>query len=130
MTTGGAMWWLTLGLGLVVALIAVILLQIFYRLVRRIEAGSEAIWETGKKVARNTATTWMLHQTTVRLDGLTEEALRHDAFLDEALGAAGAGNGEAPAPAAPTAETAGEAQAAGEAGEAQAAGEAGEGGGA
>ena len=127
MTTGGAMWWLTLGLGLVVALIAVILLQIFYRLVRRIEAGSEAIWETGKKVARNTATTWMLHQTTVRLDGLTEEALRHDAFLDEALGASGAGNGEAPAPAAPTAGatggTTGEAQAAGEAGEAAEGGE-------
>ena len=115
MTTGGAMWWLTLGLGLVVALIAVVLLQIFYRLVRRIEAGSEAIWETGKKVARNTATTWMLHQTTVRLDGLTEEALRHDAFLDEALGAAGAGNGEAPAPAASTTGATGEAQAAGEA---------------
>lgn len=124
MTTGGAMWWLTLGLGLVVALIAVVLLQIFYRLVRRIEAGSEAIWETGKKVARNTATTWMLHQTTVRLDGLTEEALRHDAFLDEALGAAGAGNGEAPAPAAPTTGATGEAQAAGEAGEAAEGGEA------
>lgn len=98
-----ALWWLTLGLGLAVALIAVVLLQIFYRLVRRIEAGSEAIWETGKKVARNTATTWMLHQTTVRLDSLTDEALRHDAFLDEALAASGAdaaaGNGEAPAPA-------------------------------
>ena len=96
-----ALWWLTLGLGLAVALIAVVLLQVFYRLVRRIEAGSEAIWETGKKVARNTATTWMLHQTTVRLDSLTDEALRHDAFLDEALAASGAdaGNGEAPAPA-------------------------------
>lgn len=92
-----ALWWLTLGLGLAVALIAVALLQIFYRLVRRIETGSEAIWETGKKVARNTATTWMLHQTTVRLDSLTDEALRHDAFLDEALAASGAGNGEAPA---------------------------------
>lgn len=98
-----ALWWLTLGLGLAVALIAVVLLQIFYRLVRRIEAGSEAIWETGKKVARNTATTWMLHQTTVRLDSLTDEALRHDAFLDQALAASGAGtgNGEAPAPSAP-----------------------------
>lgn len=91
-----ALWWLTLGLGLAVALIAVVLLQIFYRLVRRIEAGSEAIWETGKKVARNTATTWMLHQTTVRLDSLTDEALRHDAFLDQALAASGAGNGEGP----------------------------------
>lgn len=120
-----ALWWLTLGLGLAVALIAVVLLQIFYRLVRRIEAGSEAIWETGKKVARNTATTWMLHQTTVRLDSLTDEALRHDAFLDEALAASGAdaaaGNGEAPAPAsagngeAPTpAPAAGEAPAGGE----------------
>ena len=84
-----AVWWMTLGLGLVVALVAVALLQIFYRKVRRIESGAEAIWETGKQVARNTATTWMLHQTTVRLDDLTEEALRHDAFLDEALAQAG-----------------------------------------
>jgi hypothetical protein len=80
-----ATWWLTLGLGLAVAVIAVVLLQLFYRQVRRIERESEAMWGAGKQVARNTATTWMLHQTTVRLDGLTEEALRHDAFLDEAL---------------------------------------------
>ncbi len=84
-----AIWWMTLGLGLVVAAVAVVLLQLFYRQVRRIEAGSDAIWEAGKQVARNTATTWMLHQTTVRLDDLTEEALLHDAFLDEA--AAGTG---------------------------------------
>ena len=81
-----AVWWMTLGIGLVVALVAVGLLHTFYRQVRRIESGSDAIWEAGKQVARNTATTWMLHQTTVRLDGLTEEALRHDAFLDAALG--------------------------------------------
>lgn len=91
-----AVWWMTLGIGLVVAVIAVVLLQLFYRQVRRIEAGSEAIWQAGKEVARNTATTWMLHQTTVRLDGLTDEALRHDAFLDDALaGAAGSGAPEA-----------------------------------
>lgn len=91
-----ALWWLSLGLGLVVAVVAVVLLELFYRQVRRIERGSDAIWETGKQVARNTATTWMLHQTTVRLDALTEEALRHDAFLDAAGGAGGAepsGNG-------------------------------------
>lgn len=80
-----AAWWLTLALGLAVALVAVVLLHTFYRQVRRIEAGTDAIWETGKQVARNTATTWMLHQTTVRLDGLTDEALRHDALLDAAL---------------------------------------------
>lgn len=80
-----ALWWLTLGLGLVVSLIAVILLHTFYLQVRRIERATDAIWEAGKQVARNTATTWMLHQTTVRLDGLTEEALEHDAFLDRVL---------------------------------------------
>ena len=84
-----SLWWLTLGLGLVVALVAVALLQIMYRKVRRIESGAEAIWETGKQVARNTATTWMLHQTTVRLDVFTDEALQHDAFLDDALAEAG-----------------------------------------
>lgn len=89
-----AMWWLSLGLGLVVAVVAVVLLQLFYNQVRRIEAGSEAIWEAGKQVARNTATTWMLHQTTVRLDALTAEALEHDAFLDAAAaGAATNGRG-------------------------------------
>ncbi|MDH3295948.1 MAG: hypothetical protein OER95_16650 [Acidimicrobiia bacterium] len=87
-----AMWWLTLGLGLVVALVAVALLQLFYSQVRRIEAGSEAIWEAGKQVARNTATTWMLHQTTIRLDALTEEALKHNAFLDT-VGGAGSSSG-------------------------------------
>lgn len=88
-----ALWWLSLGLGLVVAVIAVALLQLFYRQVRRIEDGSLAIWEAGKQVARNTATTWMLHQTTVRLDGLTDEALRHDAFLDDALAGTGGSTG-------------------------------------
>ncbi len=86
-----ALWWMTLGIGLVVALVAVGLLQIFYRQVRRIESGSGAIWKTGKQVARNTATTWMLQQTTVRLDGLTEEAMLHDAFLDDALAPASGG---------------------------------------
>ena len=86
-----ALWWMSLGLGLVVALVAVVLLELFYRQVRRIERGSEAIWEMGKQVARNTATTWMLHQTTIRLDGLTEEAIRHDAFLDAAAAAAAGG---------------------------------------
>ncbi len=84
-----AAWWLTLGLGLVVAVVAVVLLEIFYRRVRAIEAGTLAIWNMGKEVARNTATTWMLAQTPERLDRLTEEALRHDALLTGALEAAG-----------------------------------------
>lgn len=80
------LWWITLGVGLVVALVAVVLLQLFLNQVRRIERGSLDVWETATTVARNTATTWMLAQTPVRLDRLTEEALRHDSFLKQALG--------------------------------------------
>lgn len=80
-------WWITLGLGLVVAIVAIVLLEVFYRKVRAIEVGSEAIWQMGKQVARNTATTWMLALTPQKLDRLTEEALRHDAFLKAAAGA-------------------------------------------
>lgn len=87
-----AVWWMTLALGLVVALVAVVLLHTFLRQVHRIERGSDAIWEAGKQVARNTATSWMLQQTNVRLDDLTEEALRHDALLDAALAAGDGGD--------------------------------------
>jgi len=75
------LWWITLAIGLVVAIVAVGLLQTFLNKTRRVEAGVEAIWESAKPVARNTATTWMLTQTSVRLDRLTEEALKHDALL-------------------------------------------------
>ncbi|CAN5789434.1 hypothetical protein BH24ACT6_BH24ACT6_17530 [soil metagenome] len=74
-------WAITLGLGLVVAIVAVVLLQLLLNKVRRVERGAAAVWESGKLVARNTATTWMLDTTSAKLDALTEEALRHDAFL-------------------------------------------------
>ena len=92
--TTHTLWWITLGVGLVVALVAIGLLQLFLNQVRRIERGSLEVWETATTVARNTATTWMLAQTPVRLDRLTEEALRHDAFLKQALGTSESTDGE------------------------------------
>jgi len=79
-----ALWWVTLGLGLIVAVAAITLLQLFLNQVKRVERAASEVWESAARVARNTATTWMLTQTTVRLDRLTEEALRHDAFLADA----------------------------------------------
>ena len=87
-----ALWWITVGAGLVVAVVAVILLQTFLNQVKRVERGAEAVWEAAKPVARNTATTWMLTQTSVRLDRLTEEALRHDALLASVQGDSGQGD--------------------------------------
>lgn len=75
------LWWIALGVGAVVLVVALILLQLFLNELHRIEAGADAIWRAGKQVARNTATTWQLELTSDGLDALTEEVLRHDTFL-------------------------------------------------
>ncbi len=74
-------WFLALALGLVVAVVAVVLLEVFLRQVHRIERGAGLVWTAGKQVARNTATTWLLPETSHRLDLLTEEAMLHVALL-------------------------------------------------
>lgn len=79
-----AYWSLALVLGLVVAVVAVILLETFLRQVHRIEAGAGAVWVAGKQVARNTATTWLLPETIDRLDLLTDEAGKHVELLTPA----------------------------------------------
>ena len=75
-------WFLALGLGLVVAAVAVVLLQTFLNQVWRIEKGAGAVWAAGKEVAGNTATTWLLGTTSQKLDLLTAEAGRHAALLE------------------------------------------------
>ncbi len=76
-----AYWFLALGLGLVAAIVAVVLLETFLRQVHRIERGAGLVWAAGKQVAGNTATTWLLPETSNRLDSLTDEAMRHVALL-------------------------------------------------
>jgi len=75
------LWIITLVVGLVVAVIAWGLLHAFYKEVLRVEEGANKVWNAGKQVARNTATTWQLNTLSVELDDLTREALRHDALL-------------------------------------------------
>ncbi len=79
--TSTGYWWLALGLGLVVAVVAVVLLQLFLQQVKRIESGAEQIWQAGKQVAANTSATWLLTETSQGLDLLIEEAGRHEALL-------------------------------------------------
>lgn len=74
-------WWISLALGLIVAAAAVALLSWLVHLVREIDRGVQAVWEMGKQVAANTATTWMLGQTSEALKEIKEEALIHDRFL-------------------------------------------------
>lgn len=77
-------WFLALGLGLVAAVVAVVLLEMLLRQVHRVERGAGLVWQAGKEVARNTATTWMLPATSDRLDRLTEEAMLHVELLSPA----------------------------------------------
>lgn len=74
-------WWLALGLGLLAAVVATILLQLFYLQLRRIERDALALWETGKQVASNTATTWLLGDISAGLNQLITEAGRHEQLL-------------------------------------------------
>lgn len=76
-----AYWAIALILGLVVAVVVVVLLEIFLRDVHRIERGAGLVWTAGKQVARNTATTWLLPETSNRLKLLTDEAMLHVALL-------------------------------------------------
>ena len=74
-------WFLALGLGLVVAIVVVVLLEVFLRQVYRIERGAGLVWTAGKQVAGNTATTWLLTETSDRLTALTDEAGLHVQLL-------------------------------------------------
>ncbi|MBA2508112.1 MAG: hypothetical protein H0V32_05305 [Nocardioidaceae bacterium] len=76
-----AYWWVVLGLGLVVAVVVVVLLQAFLNEVHRIERGAGQVWQAGKQVAGNTATTWLLDETASRLDDIVDEAGRHGRLL-------------------------------------------------
>ncbi|MDQ3422024.1 MAG: hypothetical protein M3510_01265 [Actinomycetota bacterium] len=80
-----AYWFLALGLGLVVAVVAVVLLETFLRQVHRTERGAGLVWTAGKQVAGNTATTWLLGETSERLGLLTEEAGLHAKLLAPAV---------------------------------------------
>lgn len=82
-------WWLALGLGLVVAVVAVVLLEMFLRQVKRIESGAGLLWQTGKQVAGNTSATWLLTDTSKALDLLIEEAGHHVELLSPAPASGG-----------------------------------------
>lgn len=77
------MWWLTLAVGLVVALVVTFLLHTLLTAVKRIDRNVKVLWQTATTVARNTATTWQLTQTAAALEEIKAEALEHDRFLTE-----------------------------------------------
>lgn len=70
-------WWITLGVGLVVALVVWALLEALRRTVTQIDEGVSVLWDEGKRVAQNTQTSHLLGATVARGTELVEEVQRH-----------------------------------------------------
>lgn len=76
-------WLVALGIGLVVVFVVIALLTLLLRIVIDIDEGVKQVWRSATRVAANTATTWQLRETGAALEAVREEALRHDALLEE-----------------------------------------------
>lgn len=76
-------WWISLAVGLVVALVVWTLLELLRREVVRIDRNVGSLWTMGKRLAQNTATTHMLGGTKELGVELLEEVGRHGELAKE-----------------------------------------------
>ena len=79
MSTNQTLWWVTLAVGLVVAIVVWLLLERLRRAVEEVDRGVDAVWTMGKRVAQNTSTTYLLQTTKARGVELLEELEQHRA---------------------------------------------------
>jgi hypothetical protein len=77
MSTNQTLWWVTLGVGLVVALVVWGLLELLRRSVLEVERAVDDVWTMGKRLAQNTATTHTLLTTKERGVELLGELEQH-----------------------------------------------------
>jgi type II secretory pathway component PulF len=79
LSTNQTAWWITLGVGLVVALVVWGLLEVLRRTVNDVDRAVTEVWTMGKRVAQNTQTTYLLQTTKERGVELLEELEEHRA---------------------------------------------------
>jgi len=79
LSTNQALWWVTLAVGLIVAVVVWILLERLRRAVNAVDRSVSDVWTMGKRVAQNTSTTYLLQATTARGAELVEELEHHRA---------------------------------------------------
>jgi type II secretory pathway component PulF len=77
MTENQATWWVTLAIGLVVALVVWGLLEALRRAVVQVDRDVSTLWAMGQRVAQNTQTTHLLGTTVARGTELVEEVELH-----------------------------------------------------
>lgn len=86
------MWWIAIGMGAVVVVAVIVLLSLLITFVQDIDRNVKILWNTATRVARNTATTWMLKQTASATGALRTEVHRHAEAM-QSLQMAGASTG-------------------------------------
>ncbi len=71
-------WWISLGIGLVVILVVAVLLTLIVRTARQIEGAAADIWTVGQRIANNTVHIPLLHRTNQIVEGILKRALGID----------------------------------------------------
>ena len=84
-STQESLWWVTLGLGLIVLVAVAALLTILVRLVSTIEQRVDLIRATLDQAESNTSDTSLIADTGDRLDAVLSEGLEHHLFLGRVL---------------------------------------------
>lgn len=79
-------WWVSLAVGLVVAFVVWFLLEWLRRTVKEVDRAVDDVWTMGKRVAQNTATTYMLVGTKELGVELLEEVKRHGELAERRKG--------------------------------------------
>ena len=67
-------WWISLGIGVVVILVVAILLTLILRTARQINEVAGEIWIVGQRIANNTVHIPLLQRTNQIVDGILERA--------------------------------------------------------
>ncbi len=75
------LWWVTLGMGLVVILVVIVLMMMLLSLIKDIERGSGVLLDTADQVAENTSSIPMFAATAALLEDIKAEALIHFEYL-------------------------------------------------
>ena len=84
-STQESLWWVTLGLGLIVLVAVAAFLTTLVMLVRTIEKRVDLIRSTLDQAAENTSDTALIAQTADRVDAVLFEGLEHHLFLGRVL---------------------------------------------
>lgn len=83
--TQESLWWVTLGLALIVLFAVAALLTVLVMLVRTIETRVNHIRSTLDQAATNTSDSALIAETADRVDAVLSEGLEHHLFLGRVL---------------------------------------------